>query len=354
MAASVAVLLLGACGGAGQQSRGGQGSVSSVTMVGNTIKPPQLTNLWVLFMAQQGAAQRNGINISTQESGSSTNAMSAVQAGQADFSFMGVQTFWNAVSKNRDTGLRMIGAGIVDLPFDLVVNTDRVKTVADLQTANVAVAGLGTIAQYETVVLLKARGYDASGVHWYPTQNVPGEDSAVISNQADATMVLHTETARVLSQAHEHHTNLKVLVSSQELKKVAPLGGTIIVASAKALRQPDVVQRFVNTMIDADRQLYSTKGDYMDEAKRLQPGQSTDSQLQDLYGVFRPVFGVNGGLSRRVYEAVYQVWARYVNPNGAKSLSWADAEQLMNSQFADKYLKAHGAIGGVDDVPDWR
>jgi hypothetical protein len=165
--------------------------------------------------------------------------------------------------------------------------------------------------------------------------------------------MLHTETGRVLAEARQRNVNLRILVSAAQLREMAPIGGTLILASNKVMQQPEVVQNFIDGHLDGVRLLYQDQAKYVETANRLQPGHE-EAYVTDLYQVFQPILGVNGGLSRSMYRKVYDTWATYVNPEAAARLSWDQAQQLYDQRFIDAYLKKNSVIGGVLDAPDWR
>ena len=128
-------------------------------------------------------------------------------------------------------------------------------------------------------------------------------------------------------------------------ESVPPLPLEMCVVSTKMINQrPDVVQGFVNAMLDATRCARTAEGkkDYIGIARKLDPAGYTDQQYEQLYDfIWAQVEPLGNGSERRPIPEIY-----VSNMRSMVEEKTIDAivplEKLVDARFVDQYLGNNG------------
>jgi ABC-type nitrate/sulfonate/bicarbonate transport system substrate-binding protein len=143
-------------------------------------------------------------------------------------------------------------------------------------------------------------------------------------------------------------------VDAESLARTAPTtGGIVVVTDRLAQQRPEIVQAFVEAVIDGNRALYRDKSFFDATIEKWMPNIYTPEQVQILYDAYRPSWGVNAGLNMKVMANVLDTWKTDVNPERANNANFSKIDDLVDTRFARAALSKVGVIEGVLDDPAW-
>lgn len=157
LAAALAALALGACGGGGAEP----GASDEATLVLDF--QPNAVHTGVYRALAQGYYSDRGVELEVREPSASTDAPKLLAAGRAEFAIMDIHDLGLA----RERGVDLVGvAAIVERPLAAVIARDRtaVSDPSALQGATVGVTGLPSDDAVLNSVLT-ASGVDPDSVH---------------------------------------------------------------------------------------------------------------------------------------------------------------------------------------------
>ena len=126
---------------------------------------------------------------------------------------------------------------------------------------------MGAISQTYAALWLNKKGLPEGTVDWIPIGGTSARARAVIANQVDAALLTAGEWIRIQQQKGVH-----VLATLSD--SVPPLPLEICVVTTKMINEhPDVVQGFVNAMLNAARHARTPEGKqaYIKIARKVDP-----------------------------------------------------------------------------------
>ncbi|HWG07352.1 MAG TPA: ABC transporter substrate-binding protein [Beijerinckiaceae bacterium] len=319
-----------------------------VTLVSSTANPPSVSNIYYLA-ALDRTFQKHGLNVHLQQSSGSPSSLAAIVSGKAEFASINLVTLANAAAEGIKA--RIIATGNFDFP-GIIYAQPGINSVKDLEGKKMGAAAIGsmdyTIPQ---AYLMHVGGVDFSKISWVATRQTSVTLQALGAGQIDAAWINVSSAVSVPTIAPK----IKVLVSAEDISKIAPNpGGTVVVTDKYASEHPDVVQNFVDAVIEGNRAMYQDEGFFDSVVEHWMPGIYTDDQKKFLYTAYRPSWGVNGGLVMRVMRSAVESWKTDINPDRAKNPYFSKAEDLVNTQFAAKTLGQIGKFDGALDDADWQ
>ena len=191
---------------------------------------------------EQGIFLRNGLDAELQLISSSTAAVAALVSGNADFSQAGGSEAISATVGGADIVVVVVTGATYSY---LLMAAADIKTPNDLKGKKVGISTVGSSSDVAVRVALKKIGIDPDkDVSIVPVGGVPERVAAMKSGAIQATVANPPETTS-LEQAGFHSVldlaGLKLPASVQ----------TTIVKRETVRSKPDVVQRYVDSLVQA-------------------------------------------------------------------------------------------------------
>ncbi len=323
-------------------------SMTDVTLVSSTVNPPSLHNMYYLAAIDRGYFKSHGLNVTPQQSGGSPLALAAILSGRSQFASVNLNTLSSAVAEAAK--LKMVVTGNFYVAGSVVVG-EKIRSASDLANSTMACSAVGSGEQTKALAYLRSQKIDTSRIQWVATRSTAMTIQALGAGQADGAFLAQVDAVRAVRMFPKR---LRILVDPEEMRKVAPAtGGIIVVTTDFMAKSPDIVQAFVTSIVQANRELYQNESAYLSIAKARMPGGYTDDELRELWKGYRPTFGVNGGLDYRVLGESFKEWAENVNPKAAQK-SGIKVEDLVERKFVVVALEKLGVFSGAPDDANWR
>jgi NitT/TauT family transport system substrate-binding protein len=186
--AAVALTACSSAAPASDNSAGGEASGEIQPLVAGVIP---VTDIGPVYMAQQnGVFEENGLDLTLQPAGSSTEIIQAMQSGQVQIGYGCTTGVFQAVENGIDLVIIAAASATPDDPEnginDLLVVADSPLTSAkDLEGKKVAVNAPGGYTQLLADIAIKADGGDPSKVE-YVQMGVPDQPAALESGAIDS------------------------------------------------------------------------------------------------------------------------------------------------------------------------
>lgn len=323
-------------------------SMTDVIMVSTSVTPPSITNIYYYAAIDRGYFKKYGLNVTPQQSGGSPLSLAAITSGTAQFASVNLGTMANAVAEGAK--LKLVVTGSFDHPGSIIAN-EKIKSEKDLSTATLGMATVGSNEYIEAMTYLKAKGIDTSKTQWVATGSSNLSIQGVASGKIDATWAPEANVVKALNQFPQLHRVVDAKTLSQY---VSVTGGIIVVTEDFIAKHPDVVQAFVAAIIEGNRDLQQNESTYTAIAKERMPGAYSDKDIHELWQVYSPSFGVNGGLALDVLGSDFGGWRTQVNPQGAEKAGLKSIDQLVDRRFASVALDKLGIVKGSADTASWK
>ena len=221
----------------------------------------------------------------------------------------------------------------------VIVTRDTINKPEDLRGKKWAITQMGAISQTYAALWLNKKGLPDNTVDWIPIGGTSARARAVIANQVDAALLTAGEWIRVQQQKGIH-----VLATLSD--SVPPLPLEICVVTTKMINEhPNVVQGFVNAMLNAARYARTPEGKqaYIKIARKADPAGYTDQQYDQLYDFYfgpksNPLaIDPNGGLYPEIYVANMKSMVEEKTLDAMMPL-----DKLVDARFVDQYLGNNG------------
>lgn len=179
---------------------------------------PSVDNIPLLVAKKQGFDKKHGVNLSLEVFRNANDRDTAFQAKQVD----GMNSDLIAFATYLEGGMDIQITGSTFGEFDLVVNDDDVKTLADLKDKKVAVlTESGT--QYSAEQMLKEQNVQGEEVHFEHIPPVPSRIELLRSHELSGAILpepfvtmAKEEGMRVLSTTREIGINPFIMVFERE------------------------------------------------------------------------------------------------------------------------------------------
>lgn len=199
---------------------------------------------------EAGIFARNGLDVDLQLVSSSSAAMASVISGNAEVAQTGGSDAVSAAVGGADVVVVSVTSPVYSYLFEVPA---AIRTPADLKGKRVGVSSPGSSADVGTRVALRKVGLDPdTDVAILSVGDVPTRTAAMISGAIQGTVVNPPET-QVLERAGFHP-----LLDLAALKLPAVLQSSIV-RRALAKDRPEVVQRYVDSLVQAIAYLKKNK-----------------------------------------------------------------------------------------------
>lgn len=306
---------------------------------------PFLTLITNFMIAEGGIDAEHGLDAEIRQA-ASAQAAAALMSGDEHFSNSSFGA--TATSVARGLPLKIVIGSVLELPAAIVASTD-VTSVADLAGRKVAVSALGNSSQIGVVSYAQYSGeVDPDDIEFVVSGGTPNSVQYVVGGLADAAWMTYDSAVQVTDE----HDNLHILVTPEQMSAVSTIGAVTVVTEDYAREHPETITKLVAAYMDANRRLYESREAFYEAADTFLPDQYTRDQLDRIYDVMRPLYAVNGGMDAAVIQRSYDVWATYVDPEGAELAPFKTGEELVDPSFTAAALERLGFYEGTQDHAD--
>jgi ABC-type nitrate/sulfonate/bicarbonate transport system substrate-binding protein len=342
LALSLLVLLPGAA----NAQAAPEGKLTSVTLVSSTANPPSVSNIYYLA-ALDATFRKHGLDVELQQSTGSPSSMAAIVSGRADFASINLTTLANAAAEGIKA--KIVVTGNFDFP-GILVSQPEIDSIKQLEGKKMGATAIGSMEYAVARGFLVNQGVDFSKISWVATRQTSNTIQALAAHQIDAAWLVVSSAVTAFAL----DPKLKVLADAETISKIAPNpGGTVVVTAKFAGEHPEIIQAFVDAVIEGNRSLYKDESFFDTVVEKWLPGIYTPAQKQFLYRAYQPSWGVNGGLAMNVMRAAMQSWMTDVNPDRAKNPFFSKVEDLVDTDFAGATLAKVGKLDGTLDTAEW-
>ncbi len=336
----------GATSAAAAGDTNGAPEMNTVTLVSSSVNPPNISNIYYYAARDGKFMEKHGLKLQLQQSGGSPNSLAAISSGSAQFASVNFNTYANAAANGQK--LKHIVSGNFAFPGALVANK-KITDIKQLATAKMGTTQLGAMDQTVALGILKAKGVDPSKIEWVATQNTGFSVQYVTTGRIDAIYLSATDVVQAMRSP-----NVQILVGPKEAQDISPnSGGTVVVTQDFLAKYPKTAQAFVSAVIEANRYLQQSLDNYKTIGKPIMGDVYKDDDYKQLFDLYSPSFGVNGGLPLKYFNEMMSVWKTSINPEKANNPYFSKPQDLMDVRFAGAALKELGVVKDVSDVPDW-
>ena len=220
--------------------------------------------LYVNYAIESGLLKKEGIDGKITGFTAGLTATQAVAGGSLDAACDGFTSSASAIA--RGSPARTVYSVNADNTY-VIVTRDTITKPEDLRGKKWAITQMGAISQTYAALWLNKKGLPEGTVDWIPIGGTAARARAVIANQVDAALLTAGEWIRIQQQKGVH-----VLATLSD--SVPPLPLEICVVTTKMINEhPDVVQGFVNAMLNAARHARTPEGKqaYIKIARQVDP-----------------------------------------------------------------------------------
>ena len=318
-----------------------------VTLVGSTVNPPSVSNIYYLAATTGGFFKKNGIDLEMQQSTGSPTSLAAVMSGKAQFASINMIVLANAAAEG--IAAKLVVTGNFDTPGILLARP-TLTSIQDLEGRLMGISAIGASEYNVPRGYLSKHGVDVDKIKWAPTGSEHNTVQALVSGRVDAAWMHIAESLSIFQRVPD----IKVLVDSAAFSKETPsTGGIVVVTDAYAKANPRVVAAFTEAVIEANRKLYQERSFFDQVVEAWMPNVYSSEQKDILYKALSPSWGVNGGLMTSVLEGTLDTWKTVVNPQKAVNPYFSRSADLMDTTFAQRALDQLGVFDGALDTAPW-
>jgi ABC-type nitrate/sulfonate/bicarbonate transport system substrate-binding protein len=298
--------------------------------------PPLFEYLYIDLAIDSGLLKKEGIDAKIVGFTAGLTATQAEAGGSLDAACDGFTSTASAIASGSPA--KTVYSVNADNSY-VIMTRDTINKPEDLRGKKWAITQMGAISQTYAALWLNKKGLPEGTVDWIPVGGTSARARAVIANQVDAALITAGEWFRIQDQKGIHI--LATLADS-----VPPLPLEICVVTTKMISEhPNVVQGFVNAMLNAARYARTPEGKeaYIKIARKADPAGYTDQQYDELYDFyFGPksnplVMDPNGGLYPEVYVANMKSMIEEKTLDAMMPL-----DKLVDARFVDQYLGNNG------------
>ncbi|MFI8519377.1 aliphatic sulfonate ABC transporter substrate-binding protein [Streptomyces sp. NPDC085481] len=250
LAAAALPLLIGALAscGYGSQAKNDEKKVAAEgeKLSSDTVRLgyfPNLTHATALVGDQEGILQKElgGTQLKVSAFNAGPSEIEALNADSIDIGFIGPSPSINGYTKSKGTNLRIVG-GAASGGVKLVVNPDKIKSVADVKGKRIATPQLGNTQDVAFLNWVSEQGWNVDAQSGKGDVSVLRTDNKVTpdaykSGSIDGAWVPEPTASKLVSEG------AKVLLDESELWPDKKFVITNIIVSQKFLKEhPDVVE----------------------------------------------------------------------------------------------------------------
>ncbi len=206
----------------------------------------------VLKLAESlGFYEKHGVKVTIVPLEGTPQAVAALNSGAVDLADIGIDA---AIRLRADNGLpvRGIVAGTLGAPYLIAVRSEITK-VEDLVGKSFAIADNGSLDHTYTELVLDSMGVAADGPKYVAIGAPAARVQALAAGKVDATTVSYGTFLPI-----ENAPGISILVSPEKFSAASPGLSKFVATLDKTIAEkPEALQRFVDALIDASRDLRS-------------------------------------------------------------------------------------------------
>lgn len=204
----------------------------------------------IYYAADNGYFSKAGLDVQIAQNASTPALAAAVASGTYDIAYATISTL--AAGHSRGLPFVVIAAGVGFtagvIPGSIVVPANSpIKTAKDCNGKTFATAGLGTIAEYLPRAWIDKNGGDSSTVKFVEV-TFPETAAAMTSGRVDASYLVEPFLTVAVKKG-----DARVLATGDEAIGTKYTSTGWYATSQWAKAHPDLVERFVNAMMEAAR-----------------------------------------------------------------------------------------------------
>ncbi|MFZ3310869.1 MAG: ABC transporter substrate-binding protein [Xanthobacteraceae bacterium] len=234
--------------------------------------------------------------------------------------------------------------------------TNKYKTLKDAVGQTWGVASLGGAQRFNAQMTAEGMGFKPEAFQWVA---VSGADAARLealdTGRTQLTNLSHLGAVTAEAKGFTKQVHAVVLHSSRH---TPPIPRLVVVAEASWLKDhQDVATRYVEMMLDANRQWQNNANAWVDAAGKIYKGSGLDDQqFHKAWELFQSggYFSVNGGINfaatQKIMDLFFKLRSESPNESLSKPSDVYDTGPLKAA--LDKMGVVKGAPG-LPDVPDW-
>ena len=233
---------------------------------------------------------------------------------------------------------------------------DKYKTLKDAEGQSWGVASLGGAQRFNAQMTAEGMGYKSDAFQWIA---ISGTDAARLealdTGRTQLTSLSHLGAA--LAEAKGFTKQVHILVEHSS-KYTPPVPRLVVVAQAEWLKShQDEATRYVEMMLDANRQWENNADSWIDATKKIYPEAGlNDQELKAAWQLFRDggYFSVNGGINYAATQKIMDLFFKLRSESPNQYLSKpADLYDTGPLQAALDKMGVVKGTPGLPDVPDW-
>jgi ABC-type nitrate/sulfonate/bicarbonate transport system substrate-binding protein len=298
--------------------------------------PPIFEYVYINFAIEAGFLKNEGLDAKFVGFTSGLTTTQALAGGSVDAACDGFTGTVSAIAKGSPA--KVVYAVNSDNTY-VVVSRDNITKPADLRGKKWAITQMGAISQTYAAFWLSKNGLPDGTVDWIPIGGTSARARAVIANQVDVTLLTVGEWVRIREQK-----GVRLLATLSDT--IPPLPLNLCAVTSKMVNEhPDIVQKFVNGILNAVREARTPEGrkQYIKIAREIDPSGYTDKQYDELYDYYFGEKGnplaidPNGGLYPEVYLSNMKSMVADKSLDAALPLA-----TLWDPRFVNQYLGEHG------------
>ncbi len=323
----VATVVAAACGSPASTSSGSR--PTTTVSVGLALQPPKLIFIGFYVARDEGFFARHHLNVQLAGFQDGVKSLKGVAGGSVDMGATSSDDVIAAVSQGG--GFKAIWSYAT--PVDsIMLGSPSVKTPADLKGKTIAITDPGGFADSQARAVLVDAGIPASQVKF---QSFPGRSAfvpALTTGKVDAA-VFHVDDGLT---AQRLDPSLNVVAKIWE---DAPKWwyGAVTVRTDYAQQHRQVLEDFIQAMIEADRWMYSHKSEVVKLATRYtQEDQAVVDQSYDFLAAAHE-WPVNDGLRQDMIE--YTIQQEFDSHQIDRKPKWTD---VVDKTYVDAVLSKIG------------
>lgn len=331
LAAVAAALTLAACGGAapGGGGSGGSAKAPDHITVGLALNPPKMVFIGFYVARDQGFFSKHNLDVSLAEFTDGVKSLKGLAGGSVDIG--GTSSDDVIAAAAQGGGVKAIWSYAA--PTDtIMLGGPAVKSAADLKGKTIGITDPGGFADSQARAVLGSAGVPASSVKF---QSFPGRSAfvpALVAGKIDAA-VFHVDDGLT---AQSKSPNLNVV---SKIWEAAPLWwyGAVTVRTHYAGKNQDLLQRFLQAMIEADRWMYGHRAEVVKiGVKYTQEDQAIVEKSYDFLAAAHE-WTVNDGLRQNMVD--YTVQTNFDNKQIDKKPTF---DQVVDKTLINKVLASIG------------
>ena len=233
---------------------------------------------------------------------------------------------------------------------------DKYKTLKDAEGQSWGVASLGGAQRFNAQMTAEGMGFKADSFQWVA---ISGADSARLEalDTGRTQLASLSHLGAVLAQAKGFTKQVHAVVLHTSAH-TPPIPRLVVVAKTDWLNShKDEATRYVETMLDANRQWQNNAKSWVDAAAKIyKEGGLTDQQLHQGWKLFRDggYFSINGGINyaatQKIMDLFFKIRGESANQYLSKPSDVYDTGPLKAALDKMGVVKSGTSL---PDVPDW-